>query len=176
MKHLILTAATALALTACATGPSAYGPSDGRSLGFENTKIEQDRFRIAYTGRTEAEARDFVLLRAAEIALAEGYTHFKVLGGNTSGNGGRAPVSSQIGVGIGSGGWGRRGGGTFSNVNLGVGVGDVARALEGSKVTESIEVRLLSVGGNGPDIYDAKSVTNNIRPAVFKNNSHLSSP
>lgn len=169
MKHLFITAGAALALTACASGPSAYGPSDGRSMGFENTKIEKDRFRIAYTGRTEAEARDFALLRAAEIALAEGYSHFKVLGGNTYGNGGGAPVSSRIGVGVGNGGWGRRGGGTYSNVNLGLGVNDVARALEGSKVTESIEV-VLQLSDNGdPNVYDAKSVSDSIRPAVFKN-------
>jgi len=168
MKHLILTATTALALTACATGPSAYGPSDGRSLGFENTQIEKDRFRIAYTGRTEAEARDYVLLRAAEIALAEGYTHFKVLGGNTSSNGGSSPVSSRVGIGIGSGGygWGRRGG-TRTNVNLGIGINDVARALQGSKVTESIEVVLKRSGSDDPAVYDARSVTESIRPEVF---------
>jgi len=147
---------------------SAYGPSDGRSLGFENTQIEKDRFRIAYTGRTEAEARDYVLLRAAEIALAEGYTHFKVLGGNTSSNGGSSPVSSRVGIGIGSGGygWGRRGG-TRTNVNLGIGINDVARALQGSKVTESIEVVLKRSGSDDPAVYDARSVTESIRPEVF---------
>ena len=142
MKHLILTAGATLALTACATGPSAYGPASGSSLGFQNTQIEKDRFRISYTGRSEAEARDYALLRAVEIALNEGYSHFKVLGGHTSSNGGTSPVSSRIGIGIGSGyGWGRRGG-TRTNVNLGIGIHDVARALEGSKVTESIEVIL----------------------------------
>ena len=165
MKRLILTATAALALAACATGPSAYGPSDGRSMGFENTQIEKDRFRIAYTGRTEGEARDFVLLRAAEIAIAEGYTHFKVLGGNMSGNGGGAPVSSRVGVGIGSGGYGR---GARTNVNLGLGVYDVARAMEGSKVTESIEVKLKNGGSSDPAVYDAKSVQNSIRPQKFK--------
>ena len=169
MKHLILTASTALALTACASGPAAYGPSDGRSLGFENTKIQSDRFRVSYTGRSEAQARDYVLLRAAEITLNEGYSHFKVLGGVTSDNGLNSPVSSHIGVGIGSGGWGRRGG-TNTNVNLGLGVGDVARALEGNKVTESIEIILKPTGApNDPSVYDAKDVTQNIRPAVFKN-------
>ncbi|MEP3891201.1 MAG: hypothetical protein ABJN69_12135 [Hellea sp.] len=169
MKRVILTVTAALALTACATGPSAYGPSDGRSMGFENTQIEKDRFRIAYTGRTEGEARDFALLRAAEIAIAEGYTHFKVLGGNTSSNGGGAPVSSRIGVGIGSGGYGfGRGRGARTNVNLGIGVHDVARAMQGSQVTESIEVILKSSGSSDPSVYDAKSVQNSIRPQNFK--------
>lgn len=169
MKHLILTAGVTLALTACATGPSAYGPAtSSNSLGFQNTQIEKDRFRIAYTGRTEAEARDFALLRAAEIALNEGYSHFKVLGGNTSGNGGASPVSSRIGIGVGSGGygWGRRGG-SRTNVNVGIGIHDVARALEGSKVTESIEVILKRSGSDDPSVYNAKSVSESIRPAVF---------
>ena len=169
MKHLILTAGLGLALTACATGPSAYGPAPtSSSLGFQNTQIEKDRFRIAYTGRTEGEARDFVLLRAAEIALNEGYSHFKVLGGNTSSNGGSSPVSSRIGIGIGSGrgGFGRRG--SRTNVNLGIGIHDVARALEGSKVTESIEVILKRSGAEEDiSVYDARSVTESIRPAVF---------
>ena len=167
MKHLILAAAAALALTACATsGPSAYGPSYGNDTGFKNTKIQQDRFRVSYTGRSEDEAQNFALLRAAEIALAEGYTHFKVLGGNVSSNGGSAPVSSRIGVGIGNGGFGR----TRTNVNLGVGVHDVARALEGTKVTESIEIILKNgPGANDPSIFDAQGVKDNIRPPVFKN-------
>lgn len=168
MKHLLISAGAALALTACATGPSAYGPSNGSSMGFENTQIEKDRFRISYTGRTESEARDYVLLRAAEIALNEGYSHFRVLGGNTSSNGGSSPVSSRIGIGIGSGGygWGRRSG-TRTNVNVGIGIHDVARALEGSKVTESIEVVLKRSGSDDPSVYNAQSVSESIRPEVF---------
>ena len=169
MKHLILTASVALALTACATGPSAYGPSNGSSMGFNNVKIEKDRFRITYKGRTESEAQDFALLRAAEIALAEGYSHFKVLGGHISSNGASSPVSSRIGIGFGSGGygWGRRGRGSRTSVNLGIGIYDVVRALEGSKVTKSIEVVLKRSGSDDSSVYDAKSVSESIRPAVF---------
>ncbi|MDA8708051.1 hypothetical protein N9M10_01630 [Hellea sp.] len=166
MKHLILSAGAALALIACASGPSAYGPSDGSSTGFENQQIQKDRFFVSYTGRTDAEARDFALLRAAEITLAEGYTHFKVLGGNSSNNGGRAPIATSVGVGGGS--FGRRGR-NFSNVNVGLGVGDIGRAVEGSKVRESIEVVLQYSGSQDPNVYDAKDVTDKIRPAVFKN-------
>lgn len=166
MKYVFLTVVTALTLTACATGPSAYGPSYGNDTGFKNTQIQNDRFRISYTGRSEDEAQNFALLRAAEIALAEGYSHFKVLGGHVSSNGGGSPISSNVGVGIGNGGYR---GGTRTNVNLGVGVYDVARALEGSKVTESIEVILKNgPGTNDPSIYDAQGVKDSIRPAVFK--------
>jgi hypothetical protein len=153
MKYFFLTAVAALSLTACATGPSVYGPANGNSLGFQNTQIERDRFRISYTGRSEAEARDYALLRAAEIALNEGYSH--------------SPVSSRIGIGIGSGGYGY-GRGSRTNVNFGIGVHDVARAFGGSKVTESIEVVLKRSGSDDPSVYNAKSVSESIRPAVFK--------
>lgn len=168
MKYFCLTAMAAITLAACASsGPAAYGPAYGNDTGFKNTKIQQDRFRVSYTGRSEDEARDFALLRAAEIALNEGYSHFKVLGGNVSGNGGAAPISSHIGIGIGSGGYRR---GSATHVNLGVGVNDVARAIEGPKVTESIEIILKqSAGTNDPSIYDAQGIKDSIRPPVFKN-------
>ena len=165
MRNILIIGA-GLALIGCAsTNSSAYGPStSGSDLGFENRKIESDRFRVSYTGRNVNETQDYALLRAAQITLNEGYTHFKILGGGTSGNGPNAPVSTNIGVGTRIGGYGR------GRTNLGVGVGlhDVARALEGSKVTDTIEIRLLNAGGQSPDIYDAKSITQNIRPAVFK--------
>jgi len=166
MKKLILTGIAALALAACAsTGPTAYGPAyNGNGMGFENQKIEQDRFRISYTGRNPAEARDFALLRAAEVALAEGYSHFQIISGGRHDNGPNPGISTGVGVAVGSGYRGR----SRTNVNLGAGVHDVARALEGSKVTETIEVRLKHSGGTSPDIYDANSVTKSIKPAVFQ--------
>jgi len=165
MKHLFLSGIIAITLSACATGPTAYGPAyNGNGMGFENQKIEQDRFRISYTGRHHAEARDFALLRAAEVALAEGYSHFQIIGGDRYDNGPNPAISTGVGVAVGRGYRGR----SRTNVNLGAGVHDVGRALEGSKVTETIEIRLKHSGGNTPDIYDAKSVTNSIKPAVFQ--------
>jgi hypothetical protein len=162
MKRPLLTLFAAFALTACATGPSAYGPALGSDLGFRNTKIENDRFRVSYTARTADEAHSFALLRAAQIAEAEGYSHFKVIGGQAFDNGQRPPISSNIGIGIG-GGYGRG-----SRTHLGLGVHDVARVIEGSKVTENIEIILQNSGSRDPNVYDAKSVAANIRPAVFK--------
>jgi len=80
-----------------------------------------------------------------------------------SGNGPRSGVSSSVGIGFGGGGY-RRGG---TSVGLGVGVNDVVRALEGDRVTNTIEIRLLGARGTGNDVYDAKSVTDSIRPQVF---------
>ena len=104
MKKLILTTVAALSLAACATGPTAYGPaSTGGGFGFNNTQIENDRFRISYTGRSPEEAHDYALLRASEIALAEGYSHFKVLHGEIHGDEarrGNVSVSAQAAAAI----------------------------------------------------------------------------
>ncbi len=166
MKRILLPLFTAIALTACASGPSAFGPAKSYdSMGFRNTQIQNDRFRVSYTAGNAAEAQDFALLRAAQITLDEGYSHFKIIDGNLSGGPRRSGISSSVGVGFGGGGY-RRGG---TSVGLGVGLNDVVSALEGERVTNSIEILLLSSGGTGNDIYDAKSVVSSIRPQVFTN-------
>lgn len=165
-KRLIIPLCTVVFLTACASGPAAYGPAKNYdSVGFKNTKIQSDRFRVSYTANNPAEAQDFALLRAAQITLDEGYSHFEIIGGNTSGRSPRSGISSSVGVGFGGRGY-RRGG---TSVGLGVGLNDVVSAIEGDRVTNSIEIRLLNSGGNSNDIYDAKSITNSIRPQVFTN-------
>lgn len=164
-KYTLITACC-LALSACATGPSAYGPATAQSsLGFSQTQIEKDRFRVSYTGRSAEEAQDYALLRAAELALAEGYSHFRIVGGGLSGDDSRrSPVRTSVGIGVGGGRgyYGRRGG---SSVNVGIGVNDIARALQGDRITSTIEIRLQRSGGD--DAYNAKTVSESIRPAVF---------
>jgi len=68
MKQALLTLISGLALCACASAPSAYGPAIGSDLGFRNTKIENDRFRISYTARTSDEAHSFALFDAKSVA------------------------------------------------------------------------------------------------------------
>lgn len=172
MKKLLILCAASLTLTACATGPSSYGPvTEQSSLGFKAMQIEDDRFRISYTGRSSNEAQDFALLRAAEITLDEGYSHFKVVTGHMENNRqARSPVSSSVSIGFGSGGrgyYGRRGG-AHTNLGLGININDVARALQGDRITNSIEILLRNEGGEDPNIYNAESVADSIRPEVFQ--------
>ncbi len=165
MKHYIFAAFASLTLAACATSSDGYGPSQSASdFGFQNRQLEQDRFRVSYTGESVGEARDYVLLRSAEIAINEGYSHFKIINSGTSGNGPSPNIATGVGVGFGS--FGRR---NVSNVNLGVGVNDVARALEGTKVTETIEIKLQQTSATDPAVYDAQSVFNSIRPLKLQN-------
>ena len=167
MKRMLLLVFPLL-LAGCAAGPSAYGPVDkNSSYGFQQTQIEHDRFRVSFTGKSQTEAQDYALLRAAELTLDQGYSHFRVIDGYIDDNGvRRSNISSSIGVGIGSGGY--RHHGTRTNVGVGVGVHDLARALEGDRVTNSIEFRLMRTGSPDPNVYDAASVASSIKPAVFK--------
>jgi hypothetical protein len=164
MKLKIMTIMLAFSLTACASGPTAFGPAQSYDdIGFRQTQIQNDRFRVSYTAPNEMEAQDFALLRAAQIALDKGYSHFEIIGGNLSGRSPRSGIGSSVGVGFGSGGY-RRGG---TSVGVNVGVNDVVRALEGNRVTNSIEIRLLPTKGTGPNVYEAQSLVDSIRPQVF---------
>ena len=167
MKHVLLSAIAAISLAACVTGPSAYGPAaTGQGLGFENTKIESDRFRVTYTGRSAQEAQDFALLRAAEIATAEGYSHFRIISGETrQDRPASSGVSTNVGIGVGGGRGYRRSG---TSVGIGIGLNDLGRTLGGQKVTNSIEIKLLLVGADDPNVFNASEVSNNIRPEVFQ--------
>lgn len=172
MKKLLAICIAPLVLSACATGPSSYGPvTEQSSLGFKSMQIEDARFRVSYTGRSSEEAQDYALLRAAEIALDQGFSHFKIVNGHMEDNGAaRSPVSSSIGIGFGSGrrGYYGRRGGSHTNVGVGINVNDLARALQGDRITSSIEILLRNEGGDEPNVYNAESVAGSIKPEVFQ--------
>ena len=156
MKRILLSAAACFYLTGCASTGGSFGPAYGSDLGYRNTQLQQDRFRVSYTSRDPYESKDFALLRAAQIADNEGYSHFKVIQGDIYDNGPN-PIAAGIGIGLGNGRYNR------SNVN--VGVHDIARTVEGRKVTETIEVVLLaSAPANDPSVFSAQSIMKNIVP------------
>lgn len=166
MKRILLSMGLVLTLSACATGPTAYGPvSEESQFGFQNTKIESDRFRVGYFGRTADEARDYALLRAAEITLAEGYSHFQILGGETLADTSprRSGVSTSVGISSGRGYYGRG-----TNVGVGINLNDLGRALGGTKASHSMEIKLLRSGSSDLNVYEAASVAANIKPQVFQ--------
>jgi len=176
MKKLILSVATVTILTAglsgCAMGPTAYGPAQGSSLGFASQKVESDRFHVSFTGRNVDEARNLALLRAAELTKGEGYSHFRVIGSGVDHQGqSGSPVTTSVGVGIGSGGRrGYYGRGSRTNVGIGIGINDIGRALQGKKVTAGMEIILLNgVEDLDDNVYEADSVINSVRPQVFTN-------
>jgi hypothetical protein len=71
---------TVMFLVSCAAEPRYYGPKQpGESVGYTDLRLDQNRFRVTYSGNS-ATARDmvenFLLMRAAEVTLQSGYSHF----------------------------------------------------------------------------------------------------
>ncbi len=64
---------------ACSTTPTPYAPAmDGRK-GFHETRIEPDRWRVSFAGNAQTPRQtveDYLLYRAAELTLREGYDWF----------------------------------------------------------------------------------------------------
>jgi hypothetical protein len=83
---LALAALGALTLAACAT-PTPYQPSaDGSSYGYTEQQIEAERLRLSFRGNslTERETvENYLLFRAAEVAIERGYDHFIIVDRDT---------------------------------------------------------------------------------------------
>lgn len=158
MKRLVL--ALALFAGACASGaPYAPAARPGAS-GFSDVRIENDRYRVSFRGAQSPEAAsDFVLLRAADLTLMNGYDWFVVDSRTVNGR----PYSSgpRLSVGL--------GGATFGgHSGVGVGIGTGIPLGGGGSITDAtLEIRM----GRGPkptnvDAYDARSVQGSIGPRV----------
>jgi len=79
MRVLILAALVGV-LAACATA-TPYQPATGGSYGFSEQQIENDRVRITFRGNsvTDRETVEaYLLYRAAEVTLQNGYDYFVV--------------------------------------------------------------------------------------------------
>lgn len=79
-------------LTGCATG---YGPLDSRG-GYEDSKIDENTYSVSFKGNlvtSKERVLDFAVLRAAELCLQSGLTHFKILQ-----QGGRVSTFTPVGI------------------------------------------------------------------------------
>ena len=148
-----------LALAACATAPTVYGPATGPTAsGFTDYRIEPGRYRVTFRGGPGAppeQVSDYALLRAADLALADGYDWFRVSDRLLQQSGyGSGP---QLSLGAGSANFGHSsavGLGLGTSFNLGGG---------GASLAQSLEV----VMGRGTrprdaDVYDAHEVRRTI--------------
>lgn len=161
MKRLTLLtlAASALALSACAS-LAPYGPQTGpNGQGYAEQRIETNRFRVTYRGvGAPGPVADMALLRAADLTVQNGFEWFEVTQRWTDGRrdsaGGLRP---SVSIGAGSSRYGR-----YSTSGVGVGVG---LNLSGPQPTSTaLEV----VMGNGPrpdrpEAYDARDVQMTLR-------------
>jgi hypothetical protein len=163
MKRLFLSALGALALSACETPqPMAYQPMNGpRGVGYAEQRIEPGRYRVLFhgaPGAPRAQAEDFALRRAAELALADGYDWFRVYDRAVAYD--RGGAGPRVGVSLGGMSFGRH-----SAVGGGVGTGfDLG---PGPAMTATLEV-VMGKGDRpaGPDVYDARGVRRTLAPAA----------
>ncbi|MGA9658925.1 MAG: hypothetical protein WBQ60_07485 [Asticcacaulis sp.] len=86
LKIIVLAAASLTLLSACAT-PTPYQPavttvSPDRQRGYSETRIENDRYRLSFSGN-DLTRRDtvenYLLYRAAEVTVEAGYDWFEVI-------------------------------------------------------------------------------------------------
>jgi hypothetical protein len=166
MKWGAFIAAAAL-LAGCATAVgTAYQPADKKGFGFTEQKVESDRYRVTFAGDGATPAsvvEDYALLRAAEIALANGYDWFRVVGRSLD-------EEERGGVGVGAG----VGGGSFGGRSgVSVGGGGVRGTIGGRRFYTS---RLEALMGKGPkpeggDVYSARDLVDAVRSRMKQGSS-----
>ena len=150
-------ASAALALFACASTPSYVPAKNSAAVGYSETAIESNRYRVSYRGGSSDTARDFALLRAAELTLAKGQEWFRVTNSSTEDTVGNS--KPQISV-----------GGATGNYGSGVGLG-IALPIGGNAQPALQTFEIVMGSGpkpNDPDVYDAMSVSQSIRARIGK--------
>jgi hypothetical protein len=156
MRRVFASLVLATSLTACATTPTIYGPSNGGDRGWSQNRIEQDRFRVRFAAGSDTEfdeAENMALRRAAEITLDNGGDWFLVTNRQREGND-RNPVGVSTGVSISSGSRGRS--------SRGVGLG---LRFDGDAGEKSVSLMILIRSGplpQDPNAYDARNVLANL--------------
>lgn len=83
----IVIAAVFLTLGACASSPQYVAADSATDYGHSSRKLAENRYRVNFNGRQTTsvqDTRDFALLRAAELTLAEGYDWFQIVDRETA--------------------------------------------------------------------------------------------
>lgn len=158
MWKLIAALLLAGTLGACATGPTPYRAADRDGAeGYSSLAIESDRFRVSYRADDPLIARDYALLRAAELTREQGADWFRVVSAYTDEEGFSGSGSgTSVSVGGASGSYG-------SSVGVGIGIG-----LGGGRRGDAVHAIEILVGSgpapDEPDVYDASAVIASITP------------
>lgn len=149
-----------LSLAACATAPTVYAPAaKAEGPGFSEYRIEQGRYRITFRGGPGAppeQVADYALLRAADLAIADGYDWFRVV--DRFQRVAARDSGPRVSVGAGGGSGGFRSG-------VGVGLGTSFNLGGGPSLAQTLEV-LMGKGAKpaGGDVYGAREVRAAIGP------------
>lgn len=159
-RALIAIVLAAAGLTACETVPTHYAQATGpSSVGFSDYRVEPGRYRITFHGGPGAppnQVEDYALLRAADIALREGFDWFEVVEGYGDRSGGSS--GPRVSIGGGSASYGR-------HSAVGLGIGTSFDLGGGPAYSRTIEV-IMGKGArpDRPSAYDARGVRDSIGP------------
>ncbi|HBK90594.1 MAG TPA: hypothetical protein DDZ68_02860 [Parvularcula sp.] len=176
---LLLAAFAALSVAACATNSTPYGPATGKSpYGFTDQKIEDNRYRIVFRGNSSTEretVETFLLYRAAELTLENGFDYFVVTEQDTEANrryssAGYPAFYGRYGYGFGSyygafpyyaygWGWG-------APYGPGYGYGYDTREITRYSALAFITMFKGKKPADDPQAFDARSVIENLRAYV----------
>lgn len=151
----------AVALAACA-GPAPYKPMED-GVGYGEQKLEANRYRVWFAGNSATPretVEDYVLYRAAEVTLENGYDYFVLSDRST---GGQDRDAGRVGVGVGGI---RFGGSSAVSIGLGTGMGVGSNA----KYYGQADATLMKgkKPADNPSAYDAREVKANLQRSVAR--------
>jgi hypothetical protein len=75
-----------LAVLSACVSPTPYQPAPPRGFGYSEERLDQNKFRVSFRGNAQTSretVEDYLLYRAAELTLQNGFTHFIVVGRDT---------------------------------------------------------------------------------------------
>jgi hypothetical protein len=75
-----------VALVSACVSPTPYQPAPTRGFGYSEVRLDHNKFRVTFRGNAQTSretVEDYLLYRAAELTLQNGFTHFIVIGRET---------------------------------------------------------------------------------------------
>ena len=85
LARAVVVVAVAALLAACVS-PTPYQPAQPRGFGYSEERLDQNKFRVTFRGNSLTKREtvvDYLLYRAAELTLQNGFSHFLVVGRDT---------------------------------------------------------------------------------------------
>lgn len=153
--------ALAVLLTGCASGPAYQPAATPGGYGYRDTRLTAQHYRVSFSGdygTARETVENFALFRAAQVTLLHGDDHFRVVSQQTwpiTDNTDYGPTALfGYGYGWGSPFW----------------AGGIGLRTAGETRTRYESVIQIEIGPDvpdqGPDIYDARQVKQNLAPEV----------
>jgi hypothetical protein len=160
-SHAATLLLSVVALAGCATATPYQAMHD--DYGYSEQKLENNRYRVWFAGNSKTPretVENYVLYRAAELTLANGYDYFLMSARSTEGERDR---SSGIRFGIGGFSFG-----SHSGVSLGVGSGTSLGGKANYYGQADIALMKGKKPANDPTAFDAHELKANLEPSIVR--------